>query len=61
MDEKKYRSVLGDSGAVYGRYVKGAVVRSISRNAPVKASRLLGINALDGSLFHCAIVQGKKL
>ena len=46
---------------VYWRCLKGAVVRSISCNAPLKASRLLGINALDESLIHCGIVWGKKL
>ena len=46
---------------VYWRGLKGAVVRLISCNVPLNASRLFGINALDGSLFHCAIVQGKKL
>ena len=46
---------------VYCRCLKGAVVRLISCNASLKALRLLGINALNGSLVHCAIVRGKKL
>ena len=37
---------------------KGAVVRLISCNAPLKASRLLWENTLGGSLFHWAIVRG---
>jgi len=45
----------------HGRCMNGAVVRSISCNAPLKALRLLGMNALNGSLFHCPTVQGKKL
>ena len=39
---------------VYWRCLKGAVVRLISCNAPLKASRLLWVNTLDGSLFHCS-------
>ena len=56
------RRVCGRSGAlrgrvavncvVYGRYLKGAVVRSISCSAPLKVSRLLEVDALDGSLFR---------
>ena len=30
-------------------------------SALLKASRLLGLNALRGSLFHCAIVRGQML
>ena len=45
---------------VYGRYLEGAVFRSISCNAPLKVSRLLGINVFRGSLFHCAVVWGKE-
>ena len=44
----------------YRRCLKGAVVRLMSCNAPLKASRLLWANTLDGSLFHWAIVRGKK-
>ena len=77
VDGKKKRSVLGEGGVcgrggvcrgigvvvcvVYWRRLKGAVVRLISYNAPLKASMLLGIHALDGNLFHSAIVRGKKL
>ncbi|KAK2176930.1 hypothetical protein NP493_630g00066 [Ridgeia piscesae] len=43
------------------RCLKGAVVRLMSCNAPLKASRLLWVNTLEGSLFHWAIVRGKKL
>ena len=46
---------------VYWRCLKGAVVRLISYNAPLKASIVLGIYALDESLFHSAIVRGMKL
>ena len=42
---------------IYWRCLKGAVVRLMS----LKASRLLWVNILDGSLFHMAIVRGKKL
>ncbi|KAK2143053.1 hypothetical protein NP493_4671g00001 [Ridgeia piscesae] len=40
---------------VYWRCLKGAVVRLMSCNAPLKASTLLWVNKLDGSLFHWAI------
>ena len=43
------------------RCLKGAVVRLISCNAPLNASRLLWVNTLAGSMFHWAIVRGKKL
>ena len=45
----------------YWRCLKGAVVRLMSYNAPLKAWRLLWANTLDGSLFHWAVVRGKKL
>ena len=46
---------------VYGRYLKSVVVRLIiSCNAPLKVSRLLEINALEGSLFHCYCL-GKEI
>ena len=45
---------------VFLRYLKGAVVRLISCSAPLKASRLLGINTFDESV-HWAIVGGEKL
>ena len=44
-------------GIVYWRCLMGAVVRLMSSNSLLKASRLL----LDGSLFHWASVRGKKL
>ena len=43
---------------VYWRCLKAAVVRLISCTAPLKASRLLWVNTLDGSLFHWAIIRG---
>ncbi|KAK2191065.1 hypothetical protein NP493_60g03024 [Ridgeia piscesae] len=46
---------------VYWRCLKGAIVRLMSCNAPLKASRLLWVNTLDGSLFPWAIVRGMKL
>ena len=68
----KYNSVLGDGVGVVGvgcggglgwwdiLSISGAVVRLISCNAPLKASRLLWVNTLGGSLFHWAIVRGKS-
>ena len=41
--------------------IRDAVVRLMSSNAPLKASRVLWVNTLGGSLFHWAIVRGKKL
>ena len=40
---------------VYWRSLNDVVARVMSCNAPLKASRLLE------SMFHCAIVRGKKL
>ncbi|KAK2183613.1 hypothetical protein NP493_305g03027 [Ridgeia piscesae] len=45
----------------YWRCLKSAIVRLMSCNAPLKVSRLLWANTLDGSLFHWTIVRGKKL
>ncbi|KAK2187029.1 hypothetical protein NP493_180g03030 [Ridgeia piscesae] len=45
----------------YWKCLKGAVVRLMSCNAPLKVSRLLWANTLKESLFHWAIVHGKKL
>ena len=68
VDGEKYKSMMGDGvdgmwrGAgvvgyvVYWRCLKGADVRLMSCNAPLKASRLLWVNTLGGSLFHWAIV-----
>ena len=53
------RDVVGY--VVYWRCLKGAVIRLMSCNALLKASRLLWVNTLSGSLFHWAIVRGKKL
>ena len=56
--------VEGDGVVVYIGYwrcPKGAIVRLMSCNAPLKVSRLLWTNTLEGSLFHWAIVCGKKL
>ena len=53
----------GRGGGVYWLYwrcLKGAIVRLMSCNAPLKVSRLLWANTLEGSLFHWAIVCGKK-
>ena len=47
--------------AVYWRCLKGVFVRLMSSNAPLKASRLLWVNTLDGSVFHWAIVQGNLI
>jgi hypothetical protein len=44
----------------YWRCMKGAIVRLMSCNAPLKVSRLLWANTLEGSLFDWAIVRGKK-
>ncbi|KAK2178105.1 hypothetical protein NP493_562g03029 [Ridgeia piscesae] len=44
----------------YWRCLKGAIVRLMSCNAPLKVSRLLWAT-LGGSLFDWAIVRGKKL
>ncbi|KAK2157636.1 hypothetical protein NP493_1861g00043 [Ridgeia piscesae] len=46
---------------VYWRFLMGAVVRLMSSNSLLKASRLLWVNTLYGSLFHWASVRGKKL
>ena len=45
----------------YLRYLKGAIVRLMFCNAPLKVSRLLWANILERSLLHWAIVRGKKL
>ena len=37
---------------VYWRCLKGAIVRLMSCNAPLKVSRLLWATTLEGSLFH---------
>ena len=55
------RVVLSIGGTRRGLNLKGAAVRSIPCTAPLKAPRLFLMNALRGSLFHCAIVQGNKL
>ncbi|KAK2194169.1 hypothetical protein NP493_2g18052 [Ridgeia piscesae] len=46
---------------VYWTCLKGAVVRLMSCNAPLKASRPLWVNTLEGSMFHWVIVRRKKL
>ena len=52
----------GEHGGVVGTgCLKGAIVRLMSCNAPLKVSKLLWANTLEGSLFHWAIVCGKKL
>ena len=76
VDGEKYKSMMGRVGGgrdrvwrgtgvvvcvVYWRCLKGAVVRLMSFNAPLKASRLFWVNTLDCSLFHWAVVRGKKL
>ena len=64
MDGEKYKSMMGGWGVVgmgCGGGQKGAVDRLMSCNAPLRVSRLLWVNTLDGSMFHWAIVRGKKL
>ena len=57
----KYRSVVGVCVVYLLDVLEGCSCQFIiSSNALLKASRLW-INALDWSLFHCAIVQGEKL
>ena len=64
MDGEKYKSMMGEGvvgmgveghrgGGVYCllEVPEGAVVRLMSCNAPLKASRLLWTNTLEGSLF----------
>ena len=45
---------------VYWRYLQDAVVRLMSCNAPLGASRLKWVNAIDGSMFHWAFVRIKN-
>ena len=71
MDGEKYKSMTGEGGGVVGIWcgggrggcgrLKGAVVRLMSCNAPLKVSRLLSANTLEGNMFQWAIVPGKKL
>ena len=42
------------------RCLKGEIVRLMSCNAPLKVSRLLWANTLEGSLFHWAILFVEK-
>ncbi|KAK2188509.1 hypothetical protein NP493_130g03004 [Ridgeia piscesae] len=45
----------------YWRCLKVAIVRLMSCNAPLKMSRLLWANTLEGSMFHWAIVCEKTV
>ena len=71
---EKYKSMMGRVGCgkdwvwpsgvvyvVYWRCLKGAVIRLISCNAPLKASRLLWVYIFDGSLFQFYLTRFNKI